>query len=236
MLQRWPRALFFLVPVLLFAILQAAQTHEPRRASEFPATHTAATFLLGAEYSFRTVMQGADSFDTPGYLVVEVALEPLKERQPFRVGKDRFSLRINGKKPELVPQSPYMVAAAIKYPDWNRQKGLQAGAGMGDATVILGRPPIEPRFPGDNRPAQRRGPSVGQVPPQQAPETMQSPQQKGDSPDELAVKLALEDGEFQGPIRGFLYFAYEKNLKSIKQVELLYREGPSTEPWSLKLK
>ncbi len=42
---------------------------------------------------------------------------------------------------------------------------------------------------------------------------------------EIAVEGALPEGKNRAPVSGFLYFSYTGRNKSIKQVELLYRDA-----------
>ena len=42
--------------------------------------------------------------------------------------------------------------------------------------------------------------------------------------DEIAVEAALPEGKNRTPVSGFLYFVYTGRTKSIKRVELLYRD------------
>lgn len=41
---------------------------------------------------------------------------------------------------------------------------------------------------------------------------------------EIAVEAAMPEGKNRAPVSGFLYFAYTGRTKSIKKVELLYRD------------
>ena len=132
----------------------------------------------------------------------------------------QFGLRINGSKSVLRPDSPGFVAASIKYADWERYRGFEATAGLGNAGVILGRPTPAERFPGDRRPTEGRTPNP--VPPVQSP--MET--KKEQAPVEDLVKAAaLPEGELVLPVSGCLYFQYKGKLKKIKKLELVY-EGP----------
>ena len=44
-------------------------------------------------------------------------------------------------------------------------------------------------------------------------------------PEELLVRTALSDGEFRGPVSGFLYFAYKGKPSGIKSLDLLYEDA-----------
>src|SRR5690606_19621837 len=66
---------------------------------------------IGADYLVRSVLVGGKSFLTDDYLVVEVAVYPLQRRE-LLLSTSRFSLRINGRKQEILSQAPAMVSAS----------------------------------------------------------------------------------------------------------------------------
>ena len=70
----------------------------------------------------RLISYGRESFVTDNFLVVEVAIFP-HTGKVYDVRANRFSLRVNGKKEALFAQSPGMVIASVKYPDWQTQTG-----------------------------------------------------------------------------------------------------------------
>lgn len=181
---------------------------------------------IAAEYLVRSVITGEHHFAVEDYLVIEVRFQPVKGER-IRLAHEHFTLRLNGRKHGILPQSPQMVAAALKYADWERRPTMTAAGSVGDAGVILGRPPVTERFPGDPRPRQQRLP--GPVP--RAPEMEdrsgvdKAPRQK---PEEVVVAAALPEEETSHEVRGFLYFPYQGKPKSIKKLELLY-SGPAGE-------
>ena len=65
------------------------------------------------------------SFTVDDYLIVEIGLFPKGEAN---VDLRRFTLRMNGKA-LLLTQTPGMVAASLKYPDWNSKPVVTAAAG-----------------------------------------------------------------------------------------------------------
>ena len=222
--------------VLLIAVLTALPVveagTEPRKdAAEFPAHAKTESLAIGAEYLVRSFSGQGQTYVAPGYLVVEVAVYPVRPGE-FTLSAGNFSLRINGKKALLMPQTPGIVAASLKYPDWEERSGVEAGVGAGGAGVILGRPRPMERFPDDTRPGRSRLPAPPRAP---APE---DPSGLGKSPpvsaEELVVATALPEGEFRGPVAGYLYFAHKGKPKSIRSLELLY-SGPAG-PAALRLR
>ena len=167
-------------------------------------------FTIAAEFVGRTVSAPQKPFVLKDYVVVEVALFVAD----FNFATERFSLQMNGKTP-LLAQSPGMVGASLKYPDWENQRQITATAGVGDANVILGRPTPTPRFPDD-----RRGPT-------RPPGTPAKPSvDSDDAPWDWAAKLAWNDGPGRGPAAGLLYFPYNGNLAKLKTIDLIYN-GPT---------
>ena len=206
-----------------------AQGTTPRPApSEYPVHTALGRASLGAEYLVRSLPGQGQTFDVRDYLVLEVAVYPA-QGESFMVSSGHFTLRVNGRKQTLYPQTPGMVAASLKYADWERRPTLQAGAGVGDTGVILGAPPPVERFPGDRRPTQNRLPK-----PPRAPDTPGNVERREPaSAEEVAVQTTLPEGETRGPVSGHLYYAFKGKTKSIKSLELLYR-GPAGEA-ALKL-
>lgn len=186
------------------------------KASDYPVHAAAGGAGIGAEYLVRSVGGERDMFVVDDYLVVQVAVYPAPG-QRLDVSAGHFRLRINGKNKDLrLPQTPGMVAASLKYQDWERKPNLQVGGGVGDQTVILGRRRQTPRFPGDRRESDTR-----------LPGPVSSTEQAGgsDTPQERVVETALPEGQTAGPIAGHLYFAFPGKPKKIKSLELLYDTG-----------
>lgn len=193
-------------------LLLRAQEIMPARAAptEYKA-YAAITreHVLAAEFQGRTVPAPNAAFLLQHYVVVEVAL--FTREYEFNTG--RYSLRLNGK-PALLAQTPGMVAASLKYPDWENQRQMTATAGVGDAGVILGRRNTTPRFPGDRRP--------GSPPPGTPVKEVEVPE---NAPWDWVAKLAWEDGPVKGPSGGLLYFPYNGNLAKLKTIELIYNSA-----------
>ncbi|MBI1789687.1 MAG: hypothetical protein HYR60_19305 [Acidobacteria bacterium] len=217
-----------LAAALLLARLLAADGTTPKqRPSEYTAQATVSSLSIAADYWVRTFGGAGRTFYTNDYLVVEVALYSAA-REPATVSTGRFTLRINGKKPALFAQSPGMLAASLKYPDWERRPHLEATAGVGGIDVTAGRPRPTERFPGDPSVSSTRLPRPPKAPEPENPSGEgPAPQAK---PEEIAVESALPEGERVLPVSGYLYFAYKGALSKIRTVELVYQgaEGGAT--------
>ena len=216
-----PRLIMIAAPILLtFAAPLWGQGTTPKvKAEEYPVHGAAGAVTLGADYTVHSLSLAGDLFIAPDYLVVEVALYG-KADEKFEVNAGRFTLRVNGKKSVLLPQSPGMVAASIKYADWEMRRGVEMSAGVGDADVVLGRPRPTERFPGDPRPGQERLPQPPQAPEQENRSGMEK--QAKVKPEDAVVAAALPEGTVRGPVSGYLYFAYKGKAGKIKSLELLY--------------
>jgi hypothetical protein len=181
---------------------------------------------IGVEYMVRSF--GADQILlADDFLVVEVAVYPA-HRAAVEIDPRRFTLRINGKKQVLFPQSPGMVAASLKYPDWQRKTQMTLGGGMGDRGIVIGQPRGPARFPGDRR-AEPRLPAPPQAPTGDAPV-----EKEPMDITELVQKVSLPEGLARFPVSGYLFFPYSGKLKSLKSVELLIETA--SEPLVLRLK
>lgn len=208
--------------LLLAGTLGAEGTTPKAKAEEYPAQATAGKVSLGAEYLVRSFQGRNRTFVANDYLVIEAAVYPAKG-EPLLVSSGQFTLRVNGKKRVLFPQAPSFVAASLKYPDWEMRPTLTAGAGVGNTGVIIGRPPVTERFPGDPRPPQTRLPAPPRAPEPEDPSGLGS--EEAVRAEEVVVETALPEGEISAPISGYLYFAYKGKTKSIRSLELIY-QGP----------
>jgi len=197
--------------LLLFTMTLAGQEILPARAT--PADYFAHVSIgpqqtIAAEFLGRTVPAPGAAFVLQDYVAVEVALFS----REFTFATGRLSLRLNGKG-ALLAQTPGMVAASLKYPDWENQRQVTATAGVGDAGVVLGGN-RRSRFPGDRRPP---------TPPPGTPVNAEA--ETGLAPWDWVAKLAWEDGPGKGPAGGLLYFPYKGSLAKLKTIELIYN-GP----------
>jgi hypothetical protein len=179
--------------------------------AEYAAQGKGKDIEVGADYMVRSFMAEGQSFSIDDYLLVELGVYPVGGETPVHL--ERFRLRINGKN-LLLPQTPGMVAASLKYPNWTSKPSLEVAAGP----VILGRRQPVGRFPGDPReqPAPRRDPI--------APESKTNPIDYTD----VISRAALPERKSSRPVAGYIFFAYDGKLKSIRTVELLVDGMPLT--------
>lgn len=178
---------------------------------------------FSAEYMGHAVFAEGASIYVPGYVGVELEVIPAKDTS-LMVSQNQFTLRVNGKRPPLLSQSPAMVAASIKYPDWEQRPTLEASAGVGSGAVIVGRPGYEPRFPGDQ--SRRPLPPLPRAPEPVDPSGIVREQKEPQH--EIVAKVGLPEGEASKPVKGYLYFPHRGKPGSIKKLELLYN-GPGGE-------
>ncbi len=208
--------------VLLFAAWLFAE--DRNKATDWPSHATTAKASIGAEYMVRSVMHPDGNVVVRDYLIVELAVYP-HAREEFLLSHQHFTLRINGKKSAIFPQTPGMVAASLKYDDWEMRPGVIATGGVGNTGVILGRPTPTERFPGDPSGRNRLPKPPGAPEQEDRSGIEQAPKTK---PDEIVVSAALEEGLISKPRRGYLYFAQKGKAESFKKVELVY-SGPAGE-------
>jgi hypothetical protein len=201
---------------------------QPReKASDYPEHAKLADREIGVEYLVHSVPVERGVLLASDYLVVEVAVFPLT-LAGVTVSSSPFTLRINGKKTPVYPQSTGMVAASMKYPDYeNTRPRLIAEAGP----VIIGAPQPVARFPGD--PSARRQPPVAQVP--DAPDRGATEKESQPSIEEQVKRAALADEHTTRPRRGVLFFPYQGKTKSIRSLELAYDPGEGAPPVKIHL-
>lgn len=188
-------------------------TRPKASAGEYPAHAKVEPLTIGAEYLVHSFSNGRQVYIAKDYLVVEVALFPVKG-QRLEMADWQFALRINRRKQTIAPQAPEIVANAVKYPDQSIPSDVQGVAQVGP--VVFGPPQPAERFPGD--PTVRTGP-----PPPKGP--MDEPNGLDKEPpvkaDELVVEAALPEGERRDPTSGFLYFPYRGKVGRIHSLELI---------------
>lgn len=213
-------ALFLLISC---ATLRADRVAPRPKPTDYPARVTVGPLDIAADYLVHSFFgsEHDQMFFTADFLVVEVAFYPDSGRT-YRVDTPKFSLRLNGKKGVLFPESPDTVAYTLKYADADRRPRVEAGAGRGDVMVAVGAPARVPRFPGD--------PTGGEYPQRQSPRVPDTtdpnvPKSVSATVDQVIKQTALEDGEKSGAVAGYLFFAYRENVKKIKSVELLYDDA-----------
>ena len=198
---------------------------EPRsKAADYPVHVTLPAMELGAEYLVHSIPGPRGGYFAKEYLVVELALFPLG-KESVRMSSGYFTLQINNKT-ILAAQSSGIVAAALKYPDWEQRPNLSAQAGP----LIFGAPTGVGRFPGDER---QTRPIPTPVPDQTGAGNVEP---ERDLPIEEAIaKAALPEGLFSEPRKGCLFFRFQGKLKSIKSLDLLFDAGDHGARTSIKL-
>ncbi len=208
-----------LLPILLLSqALPGQVVPAKQKPADYPVHAQAGNTGIGAEFMVHVVSIEGQSYFVPDYFVVEVAVFPEKGG-PLELRNGHFTLRINGKKQELMTQSPGFAAASLKYSDWSQRPSVTASAGAGDGGIVIGRPQTQPRFPGDDRPPRPTNPTQttvdsGKEPPMTAAEAV--------------VAAALIEGPINQPAAGYLYFPYRGDGKKAKKIEMVYR-GPAGE-------
>jgi hypothetical protein len=208
----------FALLLLLAAAVAIGQGTDPKpKAEDYDVHAETPKGALGAESMVHSFSGQGQTYIAKDYLVIEVALYPPKD-ETIQVHSFDFSLRINGKT-TLQPVSPSVVASALQHPDWQQQdRHVAAGAGVGNTSVILGRPTAS-RIPG--------GPE-----PQRLPRTSDPVDHSGIDreprikAEELVVQTALPEDPHRGPISGYIYFPYKGKPSAIKSLDLLF-EGVS---------
>lgn len=194
------------------------------KPSDYPVHVRTPEVTIAADFMVRTVVAPARTVSLKDYLVVEVALYPEFGKEVL-ASMGRFQLRINASKGLLYPQTAGMVAASLRYPDWERHRGVVAEAGP----VIIGRPPATARFPGDPTPLPRTPlPPVSGGPASAPAEAVRD--------EEIITDLALRESRVTLPVSGYLYFAYRGKAEKLRSVELLFEPHPESQPVTLRLR
>ena len=206
-----------LVLALVSATWLSATVKE--KATDYPVHADVGTISIGAEYLVHSIPAHSQTFFARDYLVVEVAVFPGR-LEPVEIGNYTFTLRINGRKEVILPDSPGFVAASLTYPDWEQHRQAEIQAGVGDAGVTIGRPPVVGRFPDDPTPGHSRLPPAPRAPTPE--ETSGIDPDSPESADEALTHVALPDGPVSKPVAGYLFFHYRGKAKSIKSVDLVY--------------
>jgi hypothetical protein len=208
---------------LLLALLSvgclSGQITIKEKATDYPVHEDVGTVSIGAEYLVHSIPAHSQTFFAADYLVVEVAVFPGRQ-EPVEIRTNTFTLRINGRKEIIFPDSPGFVAASLTYPDWEQHRRTEMQAGVGNAGVTIGRPPVVGRFPDDPTPRQSRLPPAPKAP---TPEDQQGIEQ--DSPqsaDETVAQVALPGGLATKPVAGYTFFHYRGKAKSIKSLDLVF--------------
>jgi len=205
---------------LALSTMQLAQNGPLSKVSDYPAHVKLPSMEIGAEYLLNSIPLGRGMYIAKDHLVLEVAIFP-STRDGVNVSSSQFTLRVNNKT-ILYPDSPGAVASSLKYPDWQTHPTMTAEAGAGNGSVVLGAPPPVARFPGDRR-ADRT--PIPRVP--DSPDPTGEPK-AADQPIETQIAIAaLPQGQFQKPVKGFLFFPFSGKTKSIRSLDLIYDGGES---------
>jgi hypothetical protein len=208
-----------LVLALVSASWLSGQVAVKEKVTDYPVHADVGTVSIGADYLVHSIPAHNQTFFARDYLVVEVAVFPGRQ-EPFEIGANTFTLRMNGRKEIILPDTPGSVAASLTYPDWEQHRRTEVQAGVGDAGVTIGRPPVVGRFPDDPTPGQTRLPRPPQAP---TPEDQHGIEQ--DSPqtaDEALPLVALPNAPANKPVAGYVFFHYRGKAKSIKSLDLVY--------------
>jgi len=212
-----------LLPLALIALAAAGQGTKPKYiATDYPAHGKTGSLSIGAENWGHGISSSGDSIEIGDYIVIEVALYN-ERNKPFPLAAGNFTLRLNGKKPVLFPQSVGIVQSSVRNPGFENERELIATAGSANGDIVMGRRPNVERFPGDPRAQQQRLPTPVPPAPGDNSAEVRKPKVKAD---ELVATTALVEGEAHPPVSGYLFYPYKGKLKSIKKLELLY-EGPA---------
>jgi hypothetical protein len=213
------RFLTALIACAAVALCQSA-TGDRQKAGDYPVSAGLLREDLGAEFLVHSIPASGGYYFAKEYLVVDVGVFP-RPGIHLAVSSGQFSLRLNGGN-GLMAQSPGAVAASLKYPDWNGQRGLSGTMGIPggpNATVSTSPAPVG-RFPGD--------PRVGNGP-------NGSVQSDEDQPERQVEMAALPDAITGRPLKGCLFFASDIKATKIKSLELEWT-GPEGDHAVLKLK
>ena len=217
---------------LAAALLHAQGTTPKEKPADYHVHSKLSGFELAAEYLVHSLPVTNGILDVRDYLVIEVAVFPTTLGMPA-VTSGEFTLRINHRKSALFAQTPGMVAASMKYSDWELRPTLEASAGVGNADIIVGRPTQTERFPGDPRPQLSRLPPRPRVPEQTSPTGEDKPPEP---PLEQTVqRSAFPEATAHGPVSGYLFFPFQGKTKSIRALELLYESQDGSRKVTLAL-
>jgi hypothetical protein len=227
---------FIWIAALAGFVLHAQGTTPREKPADYQAHSKLPGFELAADYLSHSMPVKGGVIDVNDYLVIEVAIFPSARETPSLTSGE-FTLRITnhtrGRKSVLSAQTPGMVAASLKYPDWEVRPTVEATAGVGDTGVILGRPVPTERFPGDPRPQQSRLPPRPKVSDQTSPSGEAQPPE---APlEETVQRSAFPEGTVHGSVSGYLFFPFHGKTKSIRSLELVYESQDGSRKTTLAL-
>jgi hypothetical protein len=201
--------------IVLLAMAGAAQAggvEAKARAQDYPQ-HIALPDggAVGFEYHGRGAPAAQGGVFFGNHIVLEVAYFPPKDTLA-EVRGGHFLLKIDKMKFGIGPESPGMVAASLKYADWEQRRGLEVGAGP-----VVYRP--------DGRPSRRFPGGPAEPEPRRMPDVTGGDQERPDPQEQEAeaVKtVALPEGPTRQVVAGYLYYRWGGNLKKMKKLVVEY--------------
>lgn len=197
----------------LLVVIAPAQEAPPRAQplparvapSEYQAHAPVGKFTLAADFAGHGIPTPDATFNTEGYIVVEVAFFG-PEGAKLNLSYKDFSLRVNGKKAALQAQPYESIYHSLSDPSWEpptppepkggttSMSGGGGGGGNNSRGGMMDTPPPPPKMP-----------------------------LKLALVMEQKVKMAsLPEGERALPSAGFLYFSYGGKTSGIHSMELIY--------------
>lgn len=199
--------------LLACAALLPAQTGlDPRPRPQDYSHHAALPGggFVAFDYHGRGIPSSKNGVILGVHLVIEAAWFPAPG-QTAEIRGSHFLLKIDKMKHGIAPETAGMVAASLKYADWEQARGLQVEGGAGPVVYGPGRPSRRfPDEPGDDREARRR----------------RVPRAGDDKPDpqlteaETVTTLAFPEGLTSQVVSGYLYYRWGGSLKKIKKLTL----------------
>jgi hypothetical protein len=200
--------------VITTSVLEAQGTKTREDVTRYSAHAELRSLAVGANFWGHYVPIDGTSLKTNSYLVVEVALFAPPSAK-LMIKPSEFLLRVNGH--ALEPQPASLVTIGMIVPEM-RERGprVEAVGGVGPVIVSAGRDPVQPKFPGDNNPAD--------IPLPPRSESPDKPLRKEPLDPVKAVNdAALPEGSHAAPISGYLFYAWPGKLKAIKHAEIEYK-------------
>lgn len=201
--------------LLVTGVVTAQGTTPKASERDYPVHASLDGLSIGAEYLVHSFSGGRETFVARDYLVVEVAIFPVKGAN-LLVDASQFTLRINDKKQLINAQMPEFVAASLT----ERWDDNHSRAAVGVGPVIFGAPSPAPRFPGDPTAPPSR------VPPRPDANPTGTDSEPPVTAEQLVAQTAFPGGEHHKPVSGYLYFPYSRKVKTIRKMELSFN-GPA---------
>lgn len=192
----------FALVLAVCACIVGAQdaTANRQQATDYPVSASAERVDIGAEFLVHAIPSQGGYYFAKNFLVVDVGMFP-RALHALKVSAGQFTLRLNGREPALTAQSPGMVAASLKYPDWGMPNGVSVSGDLGGIGMSTDRRPAG-RFPGDpNAPAPSPNDESG--------------------PDYQFSLIALPDAFSAQPVRGCVFFESAIKPKKIRPWNLI---------------